>query len=180
MPGKLGFGVLAALVGLVVGLSVHGVAALPASAAPRTFTVVLDLREGEGQAVDLTPPGVSQGDVRVFTHPLLDAEATKVIGRNDGVCTGTDPADAPDEQAQGNIVQCLVTYSLPDGVITAQGVHSGATHSLESSPGTTRIRAITGGTGKYQTARGGVVIEMTPQEQEAELIPATFYVLLDP
>ncbi len=101
MHGKLGLGVLAALVGVVVGLGVQGVSATLLSAPTRTFTVVSKNREV--QVVDLAPPGPTQGDLRVSNAPLYNEHETKVIGRADGVCTVTDPAADPTDQAQGHL-----------------------------------------------------------------------------
>jgi hypothetical protein len=151
MDGKLRRGVIAALIGLAVGLGVQGVSATLLSAPTRTFTLVG--KEREFQVVDLTPPGVSHGDLRVFNGPLYQADATTVIGRADGVCTVTDPA----EQAEGHIAQCVLTYSLPDGEITAQGVTRRPT--LPALPTPPARLAITGGTEQYQTARGQIQLE---------------------
>ncbi len=59
MHGKLGLGVIVALVGLVVGLGVQGVAALPPSALMLTFTVVN--KANEIRVVDLAPLGRRRG-----------------------------------------------------------------------------------------------------------------------
>jgi hypothetical protein len=167
MDGKLGLGVIASLVGLVVGLGVQAVAALPLSAPTRTFTVVS--KDREVQVVDLGPTGPTQGDLRVFTAPLYNEQETKVIGRVDGFCTVTDPA----EQEEGHIAQCLVTYSLPAGEITAQGVNPRP--ELPALPTTPARHAITGGTEQYQTARGEIQL-VTRGEQ----LILTFQLTLEP
>src|SRR3712207_7724767 len=148
MEGKFGRGVLAALVGVAVGLGVQSVSATLLSAPTRTFTVVI--KEREAQVVDLGPAGPSHGDLLVINTPLYNAQGTQVIGRADSVCTLTDPADTP--RAPGHIMQCLTTHSVPGGQLTTQ--------TLRIYPGLTersvRVRgAITGGSGAYQTARGG-------------------------
>ncbi len=171
MPGKLGLGVLAALLGLVVGLGVQGVAAISPSDATRTFTIVG--KENEFRVVDLAPTGPTQGDLRAFNTSLYTADATKVIGRADGFCTVTDPADEPSEQQQGHITQCLVTFSLPDGEITAQGVNRRP--ELTNLPTSPDRHAITGGTGRYQTARGEI-----QYETQGETIRFTFQLILEP
>ncbi len=171
MHGKLGLGVLAALVGVVVGLGVHGVAALSPSAATRTFTVVF--REDEMPYVDLPPPGLSHGDLRVFNGPLYNADETKVIGRHDGHVIATDPADEPAERAQGHIAQCLLTFSLPDGEIITWGLNSRS--ALTDLPTSPEHQAITGGTGKYHTARGEIRLET-----QGEKIRYTVHLMLEP
>ncbi len=171
MHGKLGLGMIAALVGLVVGLGVQGVAATPPSAPTRTFTVVA--KDIEVRVVDLPPTGPTQGDLRVFNGPLYNADETKVIGRHDGHVIATDPADEPAEQAQGHIAQCLLTFSLPDGEITTWGVNSRS--ALTDLPTSPEHQAITGGTGKYHTARGEVRLET-----QGENIRYTFHLMLEP
>ncbi len=166
MAGKLGLGVLAALLLVAGGLGVHTLAAAPHS--PRTFTLVV--KEREAQVVDLGPAGPSHGDLRVVNGPQYNAQGTKVIGDFDHVCTVTDPADEPREP--GHIAQCLTTYRLPEGDLTAQGLR---TYPVLTKPSLGGPRAITGGTGKYQTARGEAV---TRSEGEQTII--TFQLILAP
>ncbi len=166
MHGKLGLGVIAALIGLAVGLGIQAVAAFPLSAPTRTFTVV---SKNNIRVVDLGPTGPTQGDLLVFTAPLYNEEETEVIGRADGFCTVTDP----DAQEQGHITQCLVTFSLPDGEITAQGVNRRP--ELTNLPTSPDRHAITGGTGRYQTARGEI-----QYETQGETIRFTFQLILEP
>jgi hypothetical protein len=168
MAGKLGLGVLAALLLVAGGLGVHTLAAAPHS--PRTFTLVV--KEREAQVVDLGPAGPSHGDLRLVNAPLYNEQETKVIGREDAVCTLTDPADEPSEQQRGHLTLCVVTYSLPDGEITAQGLNSRS--ALTELP-TSNRHAITGGTGTYQTARGDI-----PYETRGEKVLLTFHLILTP
>ncbi len=85
MEGKLlRLGVLTVLL-VVVGWGASTLAAAPSST--RTFTVVAKHREF--QVVDLSPPGPTHGDLRVFNAPLYNEHETRVIGRVDGVCTAT-------------------------------------------------------------------------------------------
>ncbi len=168
MAGKLGLGVLAALLLVVGGIGGHTLAAAPHST--RTFTVIATI---EAQIVDLGPAGPTQGDLRVFNQVLYNAHETTVIGRADGVCTVTDPADEPSEQQQGHIAQCLLTFSLPDGEITAQGVNRRP--ALPALPTTPARHAITGGTEQYQTARGQIQLET-----RGERLIVTFQLTLAP
>jgi hypothetical protein len=151
MRRKFGFGMLAALLVVVGGISGSAVATFADPSPTRTLTVVI--QEREARVVDLGPAGPSQGDLRVINAPLYNEHATKAIGRTDHVCTVTEPADDPGEQAQGHIMQCLTTYSLPGGQLTAQGVF---TYPALTEPVPEGRRAITGGTGEYHTARGEV------------------------
>ncbi|MFB6902538.1 allene oxide cyclase barrel-like domain-containing protein [Streptomyces hydrogenans] len=90
----------------------------------------------------VTPGSVSQGDRVVVRSDLFD-EAHNKVGETHGTCTttrgGADEAE-----------QCLVTYVLPDGQITTQGVYF---DYIDQGPFDS---AITGGTGKYEKARGSV------------------------
>jgi allene oxide cyclase-like protein len=162
MNGKRNLGVLIALLVLAV---VSGVGA----DTTRTITVINKSRDV--RVVDLQPAGPSQGDLRVFNGPLYNEDETEVIGHVDGVCTLTDPEDDPSEQAQ--VTQCLLTFSLPDGAITVQGVQlRPALTELHAS----RTRdAITGGTGAYQTARGE-----RHGRVEGEKVISTFSLILKP
>ncbi|MCM1976386.1 hypothetical protein [Streptomyces sp. G1] len=90
----------------------------------------------------VTPGSVSQGDEVVVRSDLFD-EAHNKVGETHGTCTttrgGADEAE-----------QCLVTYVLPDGQLTTQGIYF---NYLDQGPFDS---AITGGTGKYEKARGSV------------------------
>ncbi|MEU9173831.1 hypothetical protein AB0D34_39740 [Streptomyces sp. NPDC048420] len=100
----------------------------------------------------VTPGSVSQGDQVVVRSDLFDKAHNKV-GETHGTCTttrgGADEAE-----------QCLVTYTLPGGQLTTQGVYF---NYIDQGPFDS---AITGGTGKYKKARGWVhsdTIATTPK-----------------
>jgi hypothetical protein len=162
MNGKRNLGVLIALLVLAV---VSGVGA----AATRTITVINKSRDV--RVVDLQPAGPSQGDLRVFNGPLYNEDETEVIGHVDGVCTLTDPADDPSEQA--HLTQCLLTFSLPDGAITVQDVQRRS--ALTELPAHQSLSAITGGTEAYQSARGERRITI-----QGEKVISTFSLILKP
>ncbi|MFE2323282.1 hypothetical protein ACFXD5_05015 [Streptomyces sp. NPDC059385] len=90
----------------------------------------------------VSPNSVSQGDSVVVRSDLFDAAHNKV-GESHGTCTttrgGVDEAE-----------QCVVTYTLPGGQLTVQGMYF---NYLDQGP---FDNAITGGTGKYEKARGSV------------------------
>ncbi|MFF5977011.1 hypothetical protein ACFY7C_36500 [Streptomyces sp. NPDC012769] len=100
----------------------------------------------------VTPGSVSQGDQVVVRSDLFD-EAHNKVGETHGSCTttrgGADEAE-----------QCLVTYTLPGGQLTTQGVYF---NYIDQGPFDS---AITGGTGEYKKARGWVhseTIATTPK-----------------
>ncbi|WP_432016468.1 allene oxide cyclase barrel-like domain-containing protein [Streptomyces hydrogenans] len=106
----------------------------------RTLTFLAEVQQLTRFPV--TPGSVSQGDRVVVRSDLFD-EAHNKVGETHGTCTttrgGADEAE-----------QCLVTYVLPDGQITTQGVYF---DYVDQGPFDS---AITGGTGKYEKARGSV------------------------
>ncbi|MFJ8013810.1 hypothetical protein [Streptomyces sp. NPDC096339] len=116
----------------------------------RTITVLAEVEQLTRFPV--TPRSVSQGDQVVVRSKLSD-EAGNKVGETHGSCVttrgGTDEAE-----------QCLVTYTLPGGQITTQGVYF---NYLDQGPFDS---AITGGTGEYKKARGwvhSVTIATTPK-----------------
>jgi len=165
MDGKLRLGVLAALLLVAGGIGVPTLSA--AADSTRTITVVI---KPEARFVDLPPAGPSHGDLRVANGPLYNEQGTEVIGDHAHVCTVTDPADTPGEQ--GHTAQCLTTYSLPGGQLTTRGVftHLALTETSLGGP-----RAVTGGTGEYQTARGEALTW-----KQGEQLKVTFHLILAP
>jgi hypothetical protein len=152
------------LVALVVGVMALGIIGVlrAVSASPdtdgnrnnkgRTLTTLVNSRERG--FVDLGPPGPTHGDIRVTNAPLYDASGKEKVGRLDLFCVLTDPADESAEKA--HMAECTVTYTLPGGEISAQGVHAFPKFS-EQTPG--GVDAVIGGTGKYAGVRGEVRIE---------------------
>jgi hypothetical protein len=113
----------------------------------RTLTVVIKSREAA--VVDVGQRGLSHGDQRVVNAPLYDEGAKKKVGRIDVYCVTTDPADEPEEEA--TMAECFLTYTLPGGEIDTQSV---TTFPRLPAPPPNAIDAITGGTKKYEGARG--------------------------
>jgi hypothetical protein len=117
-----------------------------------TLTTLVKSRERG--FVDLGPPGPTHGDIRVTNAPLYDASGEEKVGRLDLFCVATDPADESAEKA--HMAECTVTYTLPGGEISAQGVQALPKFS-EQTPG--GVDAVSGGTGKYAGVRGEVRVE---------------------
>jgi hypothetical protein len=168
MNGKLNLGVLIAPLVFAVVSGVGAAAALPDTPATHTITAIVPSREVE--VVDLGPAGPSHGDLRVLNGPLYNEDETEVIGRLDGVCTVTDPADDPSQQ--DHVTQCLLTFSLPDGEITVQDVNTRP--ALTELPAHPSRDAITGGTGAYQSARGERHVTI-----QGKKVINTFYLILN-
>jgi Allene oxide cyclase barrel like domain len=139
----------AAAVALVV-LSVAAFASASAStrSAPGT-TVSFIAKTTQLSQIDLPPTGFGQGDEVVF-HDLLLSHG-QVIGHDGGSCQATFVAKGRVPQ-----FQCLVTFVLRGGQVTAQGLLNIA------NPASFRgMFSITGGTGIYRTARGQATIHQT-------------------
>jgi hypothetical protein len=89
--------------------------------------------------LDLGKQGPSLGDETLF-HDILKRNG-KSVGKEAGFCKITALT------ADGFEVECLQTISLPGGQITAQGLTTNAP---------VKRLAVTGGTGSYFGADGGV------------------------
>ncbi|MFF4371013.1 hypothetical protein [Streptomyces sp. NPDC001594] len=125
----------------------------PAMDKARTITVLAEVQELTRFPVTPVVPGSpKQGDTVVVRSDLFDSQHIKV-GESHGTCTttrgGADEAE-----------QCVVTYTLPGGQLTVQGMYF---NYLDQGP---FDNAITGGTGDYKKARGWVhsdTIATTPR-----------------
>lgn len=78
----------------------------------------------------------SIGDILGFANPVFNAENTKKVGTDNGMCTRT---------AVGVAFECVWTLTLSDGQLTVEGPFYDSKDS---------VLAITGGTGSYDEARG--------------------------
>jgi hypothetical protein len=94
-------------------------------------------KQTQYEEIDLGKKGVSLGDERVVAEDLYrDGEK---VGDHSVVCTYV--------QVEPGLLQCLGTYSLPEGQLAGQALlHLPAPQSVDL--------AITGGTGAYHNARG--------------------------
>jgi hypothetical protein len=106
--------------------------------------------------IDVGAPGFSLGDEVVFSGNLL--QDGKQVGRVGVVCTFVSTANADRVEAQ-----CPATAILPGGQITVQGVI--VNRALNWT------LPITGGSGRYDRARGEVVSRdiSTPTQPQVEL-----------
>ncbi|MFC9499812.1 MULTISPECIES: hypothetical protein [unclassified Streptomyces] len=100
----------------------------------------------------------AQGDRTAFRSVLYYDEAeTHVAGETNGTCTTTwvpEVNHQPDVDHQAEV--CVVTYTLPGGQLTVQGMIFG---NLTATPPPPFDNAITGGTGVFDRARGMVHAE---------------------
>ncbi|MFF7441296.1 hypothetical protein [Streptomyces sp. NPDC008122] len=116
----------------------------------RAPVITLIGRLAERTPIPLHPGGpAAQGDQVVVRSVLEDLDGN-VVGESGGTCVLTRAALPGDP---GGAEECIVTYTLPDGQLTAQGMYFGI---LNPGPPPSFDNAITGGTGKYSKARGTV------------------------
>jgi hypothetical protein len=103
-------------------------------------------RLAEQSRFPVNPGGApAQGDRTVVRSILFD-QAGNEVGETAGTCTTTRVAD-------GGAEVCTVTYTLPGGQLSVQGMVFG---HLVPGPPPSFDNGITGGTGVYDRARGSV------------------------
>ncbi|MFI9781435.1 hypothetical protein ACIHCV_43730 [Streptomyces sp. NPDC051956] len=116
----------------------------------RVITVIGHLTQQTRFPVNPEGPA-AQGDRTVFRSILFDKYNKKEVGETNGTCTTTLA------EYNGGAEVCVVTYSLPGGQLTVQGMVFGIlTKGLPTVPPPSFDNAITGGTGKFDRARGSV------------------------
>lgn len=145
--------VLLALLGLTIS------AAAQDESDPRGRTTVLRLAGTPSriEPIDLGAPGPSPGDQILFTNDFHTGGQR--TGYDGGMCTTVrvDPE---------RVINCFITLSLPDGLITAQ-VMKPETDPPSPTP---FWAAVTGGTGEYRDARGQIHVD--PSDPS---VPPTHY-----
>ncbi len=144
MSNRLGV-VAAALALAALGVGTVTPALSASGTDDQTRTLSLVAVNTEGNFIDLGAQGDTLGDYFVFTHKLM--RRGERVGHVSGQCTIVSVATAESEP------QCIVTASLPGGLITAQtliGPH-GVTGDI--------VQAITGGSGAFTGAEGYILIQ---------------------
>jgi hypothetical protein len=147
--------VMALVVGAVspaLGASSQGAASTSSGETIRVLAVFTEFDAN----IDVGAAGLSLGDEVVFSGNLL--RSGQQVGRVGVVCTFVSTANAARVEAQ-----CPTTSILPGGQITTQGtiVNRSLNFTLP----------ITGGSGRYQGAKGQVVSRdvSTPTQPQVEL-----------
>ena len=90
--------------------------------------------------LDTGAKGDSAGDILTFGNEIYDADNKNKVGDNNGWCIRT---------VVGKAWECFWTLTLQDGQITVAGPFT---------DGKDFVLTITGGTGKYQNARGDMAL----------------------
>ncbi|WP_405779355.1 hypothetical protein OG512_04085 [Streptomyces sp. NBC_01378] len=116
----------------------------------RVITVIGHLKQQSRFPVNPGGPA-AQGDRTVVRSRLYDKNDKKKVGWTHGTCTTTLAKE------NGGVEECVVTYVLPGGQLTVQGLVFGIlTKGVPTIPPPSFDNAITGGTGKFDRARGWV------------------------
>jgi allene oxide cyclase len=90
--------------------------------------------------LDIGAKGDSAGDILTFGNDIYDADDKNKLGSNNGWCIRT---------VVGKAWECFWTLTLQNGQITVTGPFLDGKDS---------VLAVTGGTGKFQSARGEMVL----------------------
>ncbi|MFE9933704.1 hypothetical protein [Streptomyces sp. NPDC005533] len=110
----------------------------------RVITLTGELRQQTAFPVNTNGPA-AQGDRTVFRSELFD-QNHRSVGETNGTCTTT-------RTINGGAEVCVVTYTLPGGQLSVQGMVFG---NLNPGRPPSFDNAITGGTGEFDRARGSV------------------------
>ncbi|MCB8900915.1 MULTISPECIES: hypothetical protein [unclassified Streptomyces] len=145
-------GTATALVALLVGAPVAAAGAAGTDsvhAKGKDKVIILIGRLAEQTRFPVNPGGApAQGDRTVFRSILSDQDG-KQVGETGGTCDTT-------RVDNGGAEVCVVTYTLPGGQLSVQGMVFG---HLNPGPPPSFDNGITGGTGKYNRARGSIHAE---------------------
>jgi hypothetical protein len=118
--------------------------ALPAtSALAKTVTFKATSKVDQAKIVDNAPAGDSPGDLLVFTEKLFNARGKQI---------GTDAASCVRLFDETSL--CTGVYKLHGGQVMVQLIQPGPTGTYD--------QAVTGGTGRYEGARGRVRVAQNP------------------
>jgi hypothetical protein len=135
-----------------------------AGAAPDT-TIRLFEHDTQQASLDLGGQGNNPGNLLVFAGDLFDHAGGSKLGRTGGSCMTT----SGDAQHAGEVL-CTISFMLARGQITGEGLFDAAAMFVD---GKTLAFPITGGTGKYNRARGyGTVLlpPDVPNETDANFV----------
>ena len=146
--------------GAVVALAIAGVSlasgASPSKAHAKTDSgdlTFLDVTVAS-KFVDVDNSGAaSPGDEFIFNDQLKSSDGSQIVGTVQGYCVVTDLSEHPGAS------RCNTTATFGDATLNADG--------LSPSEGPFKL-GITGGTGRYDQARGDVTIQ--PQTDRSAIV----------
>ena len=143
---------VAALVAVVVGLVCAGATFAGSDHGHGHRGLTFFSTENSLTPVPVTAGKFGQGDRVVFADDLFTVKGGPQVGTDGGECTVVRVTDA----ATGSgVLQCLVTFSLPGGIITTQALNTLTNGGFAGA----QTGAITGGTGRYRDAAGQFTVE---------------------
>ncbi|HJP78821.1 MAG TPA: hypothetical protein VJ914_31395 [Pseudonocardiaceae bacterium] len=132
---------IAALAGAALAIGGTGVAVATTQTSPQHGDNVTVVEHAiTDTTVDIGPHGDSLGDILAFGNPVYDAGNHVQVGSDQGSCTRTKV---------GVAWECSWTTLLPGGSLTVEGPFYDSADS---------VLAITGGTGKWASARGQMIL----------------------
>ena len=133
------------------------VAALATTTVPAAEHIELVERALTDATVDLGTPGDSVGDLLTFANPVYDHANKVQLGTDQGYCVRV---------VVGKSWECFWTLILKEGQITVEGPFFDQGDSL---------MAITGGTGKYNGAKGSM--KLHPRDAKGSSYTFTYDLL---
>jgi allene oxide cyclase len=128
---------------LLAALAGPLVAVATAHAARTTVIRVVEHADTDA-TTDTGAPGDSAGDILTFANPVFDSRNAKQVGDDQGYCIRI---------VAGKSYECTWTTFLKGGQIVVHGPFYDTKDST---------LAITGGTGKYEEARGSMRLHARP------------------
>ena len=140
----------AAIGAVLVAGTVFG--ATSAGSSSSASTIRLYHHDTSQASLDLGAPGDSAGDQFLFAGDTFQRKGGTQVGRAAGTCTTMSTGTAGE-------VLCVVSFSLPAGQLTTQGLFVAA----DLFGGKVVSFAITGGTGRYRHVRGEGSVQI-PQD----------------
>jgi len=147
----------------VAALALAGTASADTAGKPqhgqhdRTIRLVEAGKELQPTFVDTGKPGPSAGDLAIHSDAVLREDASQA-GTFRQVCALTDLVGGPFTST----FECTGSITLKDGTIAMEGPFT------PSQPES--VAAVTGGTGRYRTAQGEIVVRAGADEILVKLI----------
>ncbi|MBV9006484.1 MAG: hypothetical protein JOZ98_01035 [Solirubrobacterales bacterium] len=124
----------------------------------RTFTIYALLAADRLALLPVTPGQFSLGTRSIFSDDLFTSKGGKSLGSDGGVCAVTRITNAA---TASGVMECEVTFSLPNGDITTQQLNTLTNGNLTG----TQLGAITGGTRAYRNAKGEIAVKFLSNDE---------------
>lgn len=132
-------------------------ACVSATQAKQTFTITSN--NAEFNQVDIGNKGLSIGDVFQFESTFTTKDGK--MGRFYGIASTISIPTSKDDPFIDRMTWCIFDFGKGDTILFS-GLNVYGTYEGEMFDNTPRLRAITGGTGKFIGARGQISTTRTP------------------